>query len=315
MADTGKKTIHDYLSFKALNPIFAILTCAAALCIAGCFIYRTFCPRKISVPKSITVNIVDAKGKKKELSAEGKAYVKEQLHTALMEVSGKAEAAYNEKFATLLTILTLFGVAWPLVIAYLQNMSLEHDRAEISEANKKAEDIYQKNQHQEKELINLESFLYTKIGNIYLYFAEISGLTINKRSYLLVNGMEKKAPLLEDPKKVTLVFKTLIDSLNNFFLAEKTAPSSSNSEKTSLGDIEAVSIAIFNITYNYENIDFLSVISDLDMVISEIEQLDNKLSVIKNALQYLYDSKKLLEQYHLAQLDKRNLSQTTSHGE
>ena len=139
--------------------VIAVITYVVFLGIAGCFAYRTFHPQEISVPESISVNIVCSKGKNNQLSDEGKGYLKEQLHTALMEVSGKAEAAYNEKFATLLTILAVFGIAWPLIITYLQNMSLERDRTEIAEAKNKAVETLQKNQSimlemqgQEKEI-------------------------------------------------------------------------------------------------------------------------------------------------------------------
>lgn len=308
MAETANRKFCDLFNHRKMLMGLIWITYFVFLFIVVCFAIRTFFPKKTRIPKSINVSIVDTKEHGKELSPKGKANVKEQLHTALLEVSGNAEAAYNEKFATLLTILTLFGVAWPLVITYLQNLSLKEDRAKISEANKKAEDIYQKNKHQEKELIKTKAFLFIQIGGIYMYFAEISGLMINKRSYSLDNGKEIKIPLIEDKKKVELGFKTLIDSLENFLSAEKTDPSHYNAEKTSLGYIEMVSTAIFNLTYNYENIDYISVISILDKAISETEQLDTKLSVVKNALQNLYDSKKLLEQYHLTQLDKRNLS-------
>ena len=99
---------------------FAKITYVVFLIIAVCFVIRTFWPQRLSIPETINVNIVDTKGKARNLSNEGKAHVKEQLHTALMEVSGKAEVAYNEKFATLLTILAIFGVAWPVIIGLLQ---------------------------------------------------------------------------------------------------------------------------------------------------------------------------------------------------
>ena len=143
MVETEKKTFLDHLDFKTLNPIFATFTYAIALLIAVCFAYRTFRPQKIRFPKSIEITVVDAKGNAKDFSAEGKAHVKEQLHTALMEVSGKAEAAYNEKFAALLTVLSIFGIAWPLILGLLQFRFNEREINKIDESADKINGIEQ----------------------------------------------------------------------------------------------------------------------------------------------------------------------------
>lgn len=308
MAETVHKKKCALLNPQKTLLFFIIITYFVFLFIVSCFAIRALCPKKTSTPKSINICIVDTKGHRKELSPEGKAYIKEELHTALMEVSGKAEAAYNEKFTILLTALTLFGIAWPLVIAFLQNLSLKEDRKEITKANKRAKETYRNNQYQERKITQLQADFFMQMGSVHFRFADNSGLEIKRRSYTLIAGKEIKQPLKSDKKQVTLVFKTLIDSLESFFWAEKTEPSPLNVEKTSLGYIEMVSTSIFIFAYNYENIDYQSVISDLDKAISEIEQLDNKLSVVKNSLDYLCDSKKQLEQYRLKQLDKTHLS-------
>ena len=127
------------------------------LIIVICYTVRTFLPQKYCFPESINVNIVDAGGYNKELSAEGKYYLKEQLHTALMEVSEKAESAYNEKFATLLTILAFFGVAWPLILSLFQNMNFRQ------EIDKQSEQFQQQQQQQSEDFQRQYNTLFMNI--------------------------------------------------------------------------------------------------------------------------------------------------------
>ena len=115
----------NYLSF-----LVWIITgiCSLALLIGGLFVYRTFWPN--SYPKEIRMDVrVDGEETSKRLplntflwiwpdiqvdlggsvSEETKAKIKLELSEALLAMEARAAAAYNEKFATLLTILTIFG--------------------------------------------------------------------------------------------------------------------------------------------------------------------------------------------------------------
>lgn len=153
MADIDKKQSNEH--YQMLT-VIAGGCCVVALVIALCFAYQTFFAQTICVPETINVNIVDAKGHGKELSAEGKAYVKEQLHTALMEVSGKAESAYNEKFAALLTVLSIFGIAWPLILGLLQFRFNEREINKIDESADKINGIEQTANKAEESAKNAE---------------------------------------------------------------------------------------------------------------------------------------------------------------
>lgn len=137
----------DVIGFIVIGIAFGFLV------IVFLFAVRTFSPQKSYFPESISVNIVDAGGRNRELSTECKFYLKEQLHTALMEVSGKAESAYNEKFATLLTILAVFGVAWPVILALLHIRFNESEIKKIEDAEKRtkvAEDAAKKAEERTK---------------------------------------------------------------------------------------------------------------------------------------------------------------------
>ena len=110
--------------------------CLPALLIGGLFVYRTFWP--ISYPTEIRLDVrVDGGG---TVSEETKANVKLELSEALLAMEERAAAAYNEKFATLLTILTIFGIAWPVIIALLQFKFSEKELKKIENAQEKAEE-------------------------------------------------------------------------------------------------------------------------------------------------------------------------------
>ena len=146
----------NYLSF-----LVWIITgiCSLALLIGGLFVYRTFWPN--SYPKEIRMDVrVDGEETSKRLplntflwiwpdiqvdlgasvSEETKAKIKLELSEALLAMEARAAAAYNEKFATLLTILTIFGIAWPVMIALLQFKFSEKELEKIEKAQDKAEE-------------------------------------------------------------------------------------------------------------------------------------------------------------------------------
>lgn len=146
----------NYLSF-----LVWIITgiCLLALLIGGLFVYRTFWPN--SYPKEIRMDVrVDGEETSKRLSLntflwiwpdiqvdlgasvseETKAKIKLELSEALLAMEARAAAAYNEKFATLLTILTIFGIAWPVIIALLQFKFSEKELEKIEKAQDKAEE-------------------------------------------------------------------------------------------------------------------------------------------------------------------------------
>ena len=148
----------NYLSF-----LVWIITgiCLLALLIGGLFVYRTFWPN--SYPKEIRMDVrVDGEETSKRLplntflwiwpdiqvdlgasvSEETKAKIKLELSEALLAMEARAAAAYNEKFATLLTILTIFGIAWPVIIALLQFKFSGKELEKIEKAQNIAEESW-----------------------------------------------------------------------------------------------------------------------------------------------------------------------------
>ena len=112
--------------------------CLLAFLIGGLFVYRTFWP--ISYPTEIRLDVrVDGGG---TVSEETKANVKLELSEALLAMEERAAAVYNEKFATLLTILTIFGIAWPVMIALLQFKFSEKEQEKVEKAKDDAEESF-----------------------------------------------------------------------------------------------------------------------------------------------------------------------------
>lgn len=114
--------------------VIALLICSLGFIIAGLFAFRTFFP----VPPAKNM-VFDIKiSGEKNISGDAKAEIKKELAEALIEVENRAVAAYNEKFTILLTVLTIFGIAWPLVVAILQLRFNEGELKKIREAEEKA---------------------------------------------------------------------------------------------------------------------------------------------------------------------------------
>lgn len=314
MAETANRKFCDLFNPRKMLMGLIWITYFVFLFIVVCFAIRTFFPKKTRIPKSINVSIVDTKGHGRELSAEGKAYLEEQLHTALMEVSGKAESAYNEKFAALLTVLAVFGIAWPVVIAFLQSMSLERDRTEIAEAKEKAESTDQKNQsameriqRQEehiqklkKEIVDLQRSSYMQYAVFYIKYITDSGYELKKR-FFKPNSTDR-APIKGNPKSITKLFEILIECLDAFSEAELKVPSKDTHNSDSLIGIMETSSMAYNLAWNYDSITSSDEItSELNKCISNIEKMDYSLYYVTQASQNLAKLKELLETVHATQ--------------
>ena len=306
MAETANTKICALFNPRKMLMVLIWITYFVFLFIVVCFAIRTFFPQKTRVPKSFNISIVDVKGHGRRLSDEVESNVKEQLHTALIEVSRKAEAAYNEKFATLLEILTLFGVAWPLVITYLQNMSLKEDRDDIRNALKKAELTDQKNQatmaeiqHQKIEIKKLQIEGFIHFAFIQFKYAADIGPVFEHQNIDGSNG--ERICYIETTENVTSVFHELIDILDTFYQAELIALSIKTDEYELPQFIKDASVKINNLAHNYRNINYKEAIPALDQSISKIEKLNLELSDIKQSLQYLDMAKNQIKKDYLAQ--------------
>lgn len=169
----GCKIINELQKGRNILPYIAWITYGVALFIVACFAWRTFRPKDFSMEKSINVNVVDAQGQTKDLSADGKVYLKEQLHTALAEVSARAESAYNEKFATLLTILTIFGIAWPLIIGWIQSLTFK-------QAEERMEALIEDNRKQQHEIQQINYDFFVQVGDTNMKLAALQNFEMEK---------------------------------------------------------------------------------------------------------------------------------------
>lgn len=109
--------------------------CLLVILIGLLFVYRTF--RPIPYPSELRMDVhLEAQN---GISEAEKAEIKLELSEALLTMEARASAAYNEKFATLLTILTIFGVAWPVIVGLLQFKFNENELRKIEKAGEDAE--------------------------------------------------------------------------------------------------------------------------------------------------------------------------------
>ena len=101
------------------------------------FVVRTFIPSRS--PETINYNIIVNKA-----NENCKSEIKTEMAEALVKVEERAVNAYNDKFSALLTILTIFGIAWPVIIALLQFKFNENELKKIDKAKNNAEDAVNK---------------------------------------------------------------------------------------------------------------------------------------------------------------------------
>ena len=144
--------------------------CLLVILIGLLFVYRTFRPIPYPAELQMDVHVEAQNG----ISEAEKADIKLELSEALLTMEARATAAYNEKFATLLTILTIFGVAWPVIVGLLQFKFNENELRKIekagedakkslqqaSEAQKKADEVYER-------IISSEARLYRTLTKVY----------------------------------------------------------------------------------------------------------------------------------------------------
>ena len=95
------------------------------------------------ITPSITTKEISSTTKTSDLP-ESYVISKEDMEKALTAVAyaarKEAQEEYDKNFATLLTILTIFGIAWPLIIALFQFKFSEKELAKIEKANDNAEE-------------------------------------------------------------------------------------------------------------------------------------------------------------------------------
>ena len=135
--DVIKQLRKDVLKIKVNRSclhIIALLICSLGFIVAGLFAFRTFFPSTTTENMVYDIQISGEKNVSGEICAD----IKKELAEALVEVENRAVAAYNEKFTILLTVLTIFGIAWPLVVAILQLRFNEGELKKIKEAEEKA---------------------------------------------------------------------------------------------------------------------------------------------------------------------------------
>lgn len=150
-----QKMSSDIQKIKEIRHPFSgwsiLIVAVLVVIIAGFLLASTF--KSNSYPTEIRLDVrVDGGG---AVSEKAKANIKLELSEALLAMEARAAAAYNEKFATLLTILTIFGIAWPVIIALLQFKFSEKELEKIEKAQGIASNSLKQTEEQRKEILSL----------------------------------------------------------------------------------------------------------------------------------------------------------------
>ena len=118
---------------------YAVLVCILGFVIVAGFVVRTFLPTRLPGKVIYEVKLGNVYSEK-----ACEATVKKELAEALVAVEARAASEYNDKFITLLTVLALFGIAWPLVVAFAQYKFNERELDKIQVAEKNASEAQTK---------------------------------------------------------------------------------------------------------------------------------------------------------------------------
>lgn len=139
----------------------AIIVGLLFIVFAGLLIYNTW-PRETE-KCLITINISEKKNK----ASGGEIQMSQkELENALLRSAytarKDAQEEYDKNFSTLLFILTIFGIAWPVLVALIQYQFNEKKLDEISTAKANSESAMKENKNLRQEVY------YTIAENYYL---------------------------------------------------------------------------------------------------------------------------------------------------
>lgn len=163
-----RKDIADMKKDKISIPLIAWLFCILGFVIVAGFVVRTFRPPRL--PERVVYEIkLD-----KVNNANGKiddAAIKKELAEALIAVEARAANEYNDKFITLLTVLTIFGIVWPLVVALVQYQINQGHINEIHDAICAAQKTENELNALKKRIISNNSINWQNIKAIFTLLA------------------------------------------------------------------------------------------------------------------------------------------------
>ena len=145
--DVIKKMRNDIFKLKVFNldkyPVYLLIGGFIALAIV--VVWSNFCSRVKANDTPVTVQL--AVKEIKDLAKTDKDAIDKVLQStaekAFYQGRKKAQEEFDKNFTTLLTILTVFGIAWPVIIQMLQFKFNEKELEKIEIAKKQADDSLQ----------------------------------------------------------------------------------------------------------------------------------------------------------------------------
>ena len=138
--DVIKKMRSDIFKLKVFNfdkyPVYLLIGGFIALAIV--VVWSNFCSRVKANDTPVTVQL--AVKEIKDLAKTDKDAIDKVLQTtaekAFYQGRKEAQNEFDKNFTTLLTILTVFGIAWPLIVAYINYKANEDKLREIDNLRK-----------------------------------------------------------------------------------------------------------------------------------------------------------------------------------
>lgn len=191
---------------------------------------------------------------------------KETMQQVAYTARQEAQNEYDKNFATLLTILTIFGIAWPVIIALLQFKFNESDLKEIKNDLTKANKTLSKANDIQKEFVTNNIMLWNNL-KISLDFISL-GIKDNEMICMLristLNCIVNKLKLKLNNQKTESCWQEILSDVELI----KTTACTKNFAKTASKMLSAIQFKIIQIETGNP--------SENNIKAQVIEKIDNK---------------------------------------
>lgn len=210
-------------------------------------VWANFCTRTESkdTPVNVQLTIKDVKDIEKTDGNAIDKVLQSTAEKAFYQGRKEAQNEFDKNFTTLLTILTVFGIAWPVIIAILQSMKFSQDQKTLEKLIEEHDKLSQKNRilQQDVRQICIELLMQSASNN--LKFASLQGFVVEKKT-------EETECLIDDAyRKKNFVFLLLLDAITYYIHAEAQEPSKIDDINSSMEQIRLCAFFVENLNFNY----------------------------------------------------------------
>lgn len=280
--DVIKKMRSDISKLRRINwsSLLIGLLIGGFIALAIIVVWANFCSRteNNNTPVNVQLKVKEIK----DLAKTDKDAVDKVLHTtaekAFYQGRKDAQNEFDKNFTTLLTILTIFGIAWPVIMTLVQQKlndeklrELEFLKEQVLKTQKENETVIclVKEQGQKMYTIHAES--------LYIRVLDAHGDLFSSKSQNHLGVMPYIINTKRDAEHITAIGMDLLQVISYYFDAFSYSDNKSNSIRDKEKQLTSIMTYVDNLIFNYKKYwakykccqDFIDFISD------KIDELEN----------------------------------------